>query len=352
MTNESFKSFEDQISPAYALGRQIGKGGYAIVRQGVHRESKKEVAVKVYEKCRLIDQRKKDRVRREIKVMKKLEHCHVIKFIESFETSKQIHIVMELVRGPSLLNYLRKQPAHKLTEAEAKRLFRQMLLGIQQCHLNEVAHRDLKLENLLLDEHFNIRIIDFGFATCQPGGKKAKLFCGTPSYMAPEIVSKKEYSGQPADVWALGVLLFTMLTGKLPFRGMSNADLYRKIQRGMFSVPAEVSSEPKLIIQRMLATDPALRPTVTAVLKTNWVESDAYDEEKPPNLSRQSEIVRQQRDPAIIQSLVELNLGYTQSELAAQLDDPLSFTSVLYTRLKSIPDMPSIKRGKLAGYRS
>lgn len=104
-----------------------------------------------------------------------------------------------------------------------------MLIGVKHCHENNVTHRDLKLDNLLLDGENNVKIIDFGFATCFPHDRKTKLFCGTPSYMSPEIVARKEYSGPPADVWALGVILYALVCGSFPFRAPHDRELYRKI---------------------------------------------------------------------------------------------------------------------------
>jgi serine/threonine protein kinase len=207
------------------------------------------------------------------------------------------------------------------------------------------VHRDLKLENLLMDECDNIRIIDFGFATCYPD-KKVKLFCGTPSYMAPEIVGRKEYRGQPADVWALGVLLFALLTGSFPFKGLTDADLYRKIQRGVYSVPADVSPPAKCIIDQMLRLDPAQRPTISEVLKDEWFIPPETLEEgmaaaQPETFrSCKNPFVKEHRDPLIIQSLVrptKIKLGYSQEELTAQLGDSQSFASILYDKLRVNP---------------
>ena len=138
---------------------------------------------------------------------------------------------MEYVGGGSLHGYLKSKPNRRLEEEEAKRIFKQILSGIHYCHSKCITHRDIKLENLLLDHKGNIKIIDFGFSTCIPNDRKIKIFCGTPSYMAPEIVSKKEYAGPPADIWALGVLLYALLNGCFPYRGQTDAELYKKICR-------------------------------------------------------------------------------------------------------------------------
>jgi serine/threonine protein kinase len=114
--------------------------------------------------------------------------------------------------------------------------------GIRYCHNRSITHRDIKLENLLLDDDKNVKIIDFGFSTCIPNDKRVKIFCGTPSYMAPEIVNKTEYCGPPADVWALGVLLFTMLCGCFPYRGATDAELYGKISSSDYKIPSDLDT--------------------------------------------------------------------------------------------------------------
>ena len=115
-----------------------------------------------------------------------------------------------------------------------------VFMGLKDLHSIGITHRDIKLENLLLDDNNNIKIIDFGFSTCIPNDKKIKIFCGTPSYMAPEIVRKTEYCGPPADIWALGVLLFTILSGQFPYRGATDEELYDKICRADYKLPQQV----------------------------------------------------------------------------------------------------------------
>ena len=152
--------------------------------------------------------------------MEKLDHPNIAKLYEAFESHKQVFLVMEFVNGGSLHGYLKMKPNRQMPELEAKFLWRQVVQAIHYCHEIRVTHRDIKLENILLDETKTVvKLIDFGFSTCIPHDRLVKIFCGTPSYMAPEIVSKIEYSGPPADIWALGVLLYALLCGKFPFRG-------------------------------------------------------------------------------------------------------------------------------------
>eukprot|EP00415_Alexandrium_ostenfeldii_P002691 UN2691 len=213
----------------YAVGKQIGQGAYATVSFGLHKETNRKVAIKIYEKYKLLDPQRKKSVRCEIRLMERLRHPNIVNFHEALDTPKQIFLVMEFVGGGSLHHHLKKRPGRRLEDSQAKRLFYQVCQGIRYLHDRHIVHRDVKLENLLLDEGGTVKVIDFGFSTIVPPGKKLKIFCGTPSYMAPEIVSRKEYSGFCADIWAMGVLLYALLCGSFPFRGQNDRDLYRKI---------------------------------------------------------------------------------------------------------------------------
>ena len=138
-----------------------------------------------------------------------------------------------------------------------------MCEGVKYLHGVGICHRDLKLENILIDDRNNVKIIDFGFSVCT--AEKLRMFCGTPSYMAPEIIQKKEYQGQKTDIWALGIILFVMLTGNFPFKGQTEKELFGKIKRGMFHMPETLPFEAKCIITRMLTVDPGKRPTAKEV---------------------------------------------------------------------------------------
>ncbi len=249
----------------YCIGNQLGEGAYAVVKQGFHKSTGRKVAIKIYEKYKISGGHRKSSVDREIRLLKTLSHENIVKLYETIDTPKQLYLIQELVRGKSLSTYLRTRQGRKLEEAEGVRIFRQVLAGIVYCHQNNVTHRDLKMENLLLDEQRNVKIIDFGFSICAPSSQKLKVFCGTPSYMAPEIVNKKEYFGPPTDVWSLGILLFAMLCGSFPFRGVGDRELFHNISNGHVPFPAFVSAKAKLLIAKMLAVDPLQRITAPEV---------------------------------------------------------------------------------------
>mmetsp|Transcript_1311 Transcript_1311/g.1385 ORF Transcript_1311/g.1385 Transcript_1311/m.1385 type:complete len:1268 (+) Transcript_1311:89-3892(+) len=267
-TGKPHKSMDE-----YIIGKMIGQGAYAEVRFGIHKPSNRKVAIKTYEKYKLTDPQRRKSVRREIKLMEKVHHPHIIKQFESVDTQKQVQIVMEYVGGNSLHTYLKSKPNRRMDETEVRRLFKQVISGIHYCHSKNITHRDIKLENLLLDASGNIKIIDFGFATCMPKERKVKLFCGTPSYMAPEIVAKKEYAGPPADIWAMGVLLFALLNGCFPFRGHNDKELYRKIMRGEFVIPEHVSTGACALLRRILNVDADQRPTAKEIYYDPWMQA-------------------------------------------------------------------------------
>ena len=159
------------------------------------------------------------------------------------------------------------------TEIECAKIFVQIMSAIEYIHSQDIAHRDIKLENILIDQRTGtVKLIDFGFSCFSK--ERLKIFCGTPSYMSPEIVSKKEYFGGPADVWACGVLLFTLLCGTFPFKSVTTEkELFRKINRGIFNIsvgPQHMSAEAKDLIKEMLTVDPTERPTATMVLNHPW----------------------------------------------------------------------------------
>jgi serine/threonine protein kinase len=166
---------------------------------------------------------------------------------------------MELVQGTSLLSFLKSKPYRKIDESDCKSIFSQIMKGINYLHTKSICHRDIKLENIIIDDKHNIKLIDFGFGATGIKSKLLNFFCGTPSYMPPEIVLKKDYIGSNADIWSIGILLFTLLCGSFPFRGLSEKELYSKIIKGSFSIPDHISCEAKNLIQKILIVNPVNR---------------------------------------------------------------------------------------------
>jgi serine/threonine protein kinase len=185
---------------------------------------------------------------------------------------------MELVHGVSLLSYLKAQPGRKIDENVCKHVFSQIISGILYLHCQNIYHRDIKLENIIIDEKNNVKIIDFGFGTISQSTKLLNFFCGTPSYMPPEIVKKKDYIGSSADIWSIGILLYTLVCGSFPFRGkniykrlaITEKELYSKISKGVYIVPETISNEVKSLIQKILIVNPINRIDAQTVIVYNF----------------------------------------------------------------------------------
>lgn len=173
---------------------------------------------------------------------------------------------MELVNGISLLAYLKSKPDRRAGQANAMNIFKQLTLSVEYCHSKNICHRDIKLENIIIDDELNLKLIDFGFASLASKGKLLNFFCGTPSYMPPEIVQKKEYIGFNADIWCLGILLYTLLCGSFPFRGTNEKDLYSKIIAGEYYKPSYLSNLEIEMLDYLLKVKPDERPGCQEVI--------------------------------------------------------------------------------------
>ncbi|XP_051469706.1 serine/threonine-protein kinase MARK1 isoform X7 [Apus apus] len=202
----------------YRLLKTIGKGNFAKVKLARHVLTGREVAVKIIDKTQL-NPTSLQKLFREVRIMKILNHPNIVKLFEVIETEKTLYLVMEYASGGEVFDYL---VAHgRMKEKEARAKFRQIVSAVQYCHQKCIVHRDLKAENLLLDADMNIKIADFGFSNEFTVGNKLDTFCGSPPYAAPELFQGKKYDGPEVDVWSLGVILYTLVSGSLPFDGQN-----------------------------------------------------------------------------------------------------------------------------------
>ena len=230
--------------------------------------------MKVYEREKLNDSTKRKCVYREIEIMKNIDHKNIVKLHEVIQTSKQILIIMEYINGISMREYYNKNIKHqKLTpqkELIIKNFFIQIFSAMSYVHKNHMAHRDIKLENILIDKNQQIKIIDFGFGMYNPNDKLQGFFCGTPNYMPPEIIVKKHYIGQKADLWSLGVLLYKMLCADFPFFGNNEKELYKMSRKGKFNIPDYISNNLKIILIGLINVNPDKRMNCDEVLECEW----------------------------------------------------------------------------------
>lgn len=235
MRNEG--KFKGSNPDNYMIMSTLGQGAYADVKKAIYKGTEEPVALKIYEKIALQDQMKKNNVIREIHILETLDHPNIIKIYDCLDTTSQVIIILEQVEGISLKSYLAEKQDHRLRQKQAFYIFKQILDAVAYIHGKGITHRDLKLENILLTPSQQVKIIDFGFSTWTKKDGKLKTFCGTPTYMAPEIINKNEYQGPPTDMWALGIILYTILCGTFPFQGAQNKELYKRISKGIFSTP-------------------------------------------------------------------------------------------------------------------
>lgn len=260
----------------YKLDKLLGKGSYALVKLAKHIETGKLYAIKTYERRKLRDPLKKASVEREISLLKRLDNEYIIRYVEHIVTQKQIHLVMEYAGTRSLYEYVKKGPKRRLNHPDAVDPFRQLCKAVAYCHSKHIAHRDLKLENVIFNRKGEVKLIDFGFAVYSKN--KLRTFCGTPTYMAPEIVKKRQYKGSKVDIWALGVLLYRMVTGTYPFKAKKDKELYHKISIGKYDSSIIPDKRIRDLISKMLVVKPNERISILGVLKHDWLNQSILKE--------------------------------------------------------------------------
>ncbi|KAJ3410388.1 MAP/microtubule affinity-regulating kinase 3 [Chytridiales sp. JEL 0842] len=263
----------------YRVDKTIGQGTYGKVKLGVHVQTGEKVAIKVIEKAQIQSSKQVARLQREIRFLKLLHHPHIVKVYDVVETADFIYIVMEYAAGGELFDYIVANK--RVKEKEARSFFRMVLSAVDYCHKNAVIHRDLKPENLLLDNNKWIKIIDFGFGNNFTTDGLLDTFCGSPFYAAPEMILGKKYEGPEVDMWSLGVILFALLCGHLPFDDDNMKELYKKIASGTYTCPDYLLPNARHLISRLITVDPKKRATLSEVLAHPWV-NEGYGA-PPPN---------------------------------------------------------------------
>ena len=252
----------------YLITKELGRGSYAVVKLAMHKISKERYAIKIYTKESLLDPQKRNTVKNEVNILNQLNHNNIMKLYEVIDSSKYLYLVLEYIKGISLLEVMREEKRHYLEQNRAIKIFLQVVKGVSYCQSKDINHRDIKLENILVLEDDTIKLIDFGFAVKANKQTYQKLFCGTPSYMPPEIVNREKYIAQYSDIWSLGVLLFTMLYGRFPFRARDDETLFKLINEGNLVFPEYISVDEyiKNLIKKIINVNPLLRPTPEQII--------------------------------------------------------------------------------------
>ncbi|XP_072126051.1 MAP/microtubule affinity-regulating kinase 3a isoform X1 [Mobula birostris] len=295
----------------YRLLKTIGKGNFAKVKLARHILTGREVAIKIIDKTQL-NPTSLQKLFREVRIMKCLNHPNIVKLFEVIETEKTLYLVMEYASGGEVFDYL---VAHgRMKEKEARAKFRQIVSAVQYCHQKQIVHRDLKAENLLLDADMNIKIADFGFSNEFIIGNKLDTFCGSPPYAAPELFQGKKYDGPEVDVWSLGVILYTLVSGSLPFDGQNLKELRERVLRGKYRIPFYMSTDCENLLKRFLVLNPSKRGTLEQIMKDRWINAGHDDDDElRPYVEPELDIA----DPKRIEIMV--GMGYTREEIQDSL---------------------------------
>ncbi|XP_046903968.1 MAP/microtubule affinity-regulating kinase 3a isoform X9 [Hypomesus transpacificus] len=318
----------------YRLLKTIGKGNFAKVKLARHILTGREVAIKIIDKTQL-NPNSLQKLFREVRIMKILNHPNIVKLFEVIETERTLYLVMEYASGGEVFDYL---VAHgRMKEKEARAKFRQIVSAVQYCHQKHIVHRDLKAENLLLDADMNIKIADFGFSNEFTMGSKLDTFCGSPPYAAPELFQGKKYDGPEVDVWSLGVILYTLVSGSLPFDGQNLKELRERVLRGKYRIPFYMSTDCENLLKRFLVLNPAKRGTLEVredaenqIMKDRWINAGSEEDELKPFIEPVLDITDQKRIDVMV------GMGYTleeiQDSLAKMKYDEITATYLLLGR--------------------
>lgn len=255
----------------YELGKLLGCGAFAKVYHARDIATGQSLAVKVFNKQKITSNTNLMlNIEREIDIMRRLRHPNIVKLYEVLATKTKIYFVMELVKGGELFAKVAKT---RLSESQSRKYFQQLISAIEYCHSRGVYHRDLKPENLLIDENGNLKVSDFGLSAVTAQIKDDGLLhtlCGTPAYVAPEILTKRGYNGSKADLWSCGVILFVLTAGYLPFNDPNLMMLYKKIYRGDYQFAKWMSGDLRRLVARLLDTNPSTRITIDEITSSPW----------------------------------------------------------------------------------
>ncbi|XP_044571339.1 MAP/microtubule affinity-regulating kinase 3 isoform X25 [Drosophila ananassae] len=341
-----WRATEEHIGK-YKLIKTIGKGNFAKVKLAKHLPTGKEVAIKIIDKTQL-NPGSLQKLFREVRIMKMLDHPNIVKLFQVIETEKTLYLIMEYASGGEVFDYLVLHGRMKEKEARVK--FRQIVSAVQYCHQKRIIHRDLKAENLLLDSELNIKIADFGFSNEFTPGSKLDTFCGSPPYAAPELFQGKKYDGPEVDVWSLGVILYTLVSGSLPFDGSTLRELRERVLRGKYRIPFYMSTDCENLLRKFLVLNPAKRASLETIMGDKWMNMGFEEDELKPYIEPKADLA----DPKRIEALVAM--GYNRQEIEASLSqvryDDVFATYLLLGRKSTDPESDGSRSGSSLSLRN
>ncbi|KAL3307955.1 hypothetical protein Ciccas_013520, partial [Cichlidogyrus casuarinus] len=324
------KSAPKKESGKYLMVRTIGKGNFAKVKLAVHMSTGVEVAIKIINKTQM-KPNLLSRLKREIDIMKITNHPNIVKLLEIIETEDVLCLVMEYASGGEIFDYLVTNG--QISEKEARVKFRQLVSAIHYCHSKKIVHRDLKAENILLDRNLHVKVADFGLANMFERDGHLKTFCGSPPYAAPELFLGVPYFGPCVDIWSLGVILYTIVVGHLPFEAKDIRELKQKVLSLNYTFPRNsVSPEFKSIVGNMLILDPRKRSSLKIIMEHRWMN---IGYESDPLRPYEEEVVSELQ-PFKVETMH--CMGYTDHQLNESVESPkFDHIYATYQLLSCIP---------------
>lgn len=310
MFHRGFFSKSSKVDKKYKVGAELGSGNFAVVKKAELRKPEagsdipKEVAIKFIDKSKVEDM---GDVEREVTILEKLTSPHIIRLYEIYDQPKQMCLVMELVNGGELFDRIVKKEHY--SEHEAASATSTLCLTLAYMHENQVVHRDLKPENILYaspKEDADLKIADFGLARVFDGKDVMRTACGTPGYVAPELLLNKGYAGGSCDVWSTGVILYIMLCGFPPFYHENMAELFNLIKGAKFDFPKPywdgISEDAKNMVNSMLTLDPKARVTAADAAKDKWLGS-------APTTQMSSDVIKEMKKYNAVRKLKKAAQG-------------------------------------------
>ncbi|WKY06721.1 hypothetical protein Q1695_006699 [Nippostrongylus brasiliensis] len=294
-----------EVKHRFEITKKLGSGTYGKVSLAFDHKFDREVAVKLIKKSAIENKADLVRIRREIRIMSALHHPNIIQIYEVFENREKIILVMEYASGGELYDYVSRFGS--LPESEARRIFRQITSAVLYCHKHQVAHRDLKLENILLDQDNNAKIADFGLSNYFGTKSLLTTFCGSPLYASPEIINGTPYKGPEVDCWSLGILLYTLVYGSMPFDGRDFNRMVRQIKRGAYYEP-DTPSTASMLIRNMLRVNPERRADIFDIASHWWLnleENMPVIQELPENQITDHTPLTERAETMVVQDLAD-----------------------------------------------
>ena len=283
---KEYNKYPNSNTDFYLYGREIGSGAFGKVNIALHIGSGRLVAIKIFAKKNLRSERKIKKIRNEINILSKLRHPFINQILDTFENEKYIFIVMEYICA-DLLSFIRKR--EKLSENIAKIIFKQIMEGLKYINKKNIVHRDIKLDNILIDLNNTVKICDFGVSKRISENEIMVDHCGTPGYIAPEIYKNKGYEGFQCDIWSAGITLYYMLCGSQPFKAYSLKEMEKKVLKGEYEEIKNVSNEANDLIKKMLEIDPDVRIKLNDVLNHPWLKNEDVENRKKLKLFTDNE---------------------------------------------------------------